>query len=48
MEKSGKRNTGWRGLGTRIEVLELDKLAGTKVGELADKVNALQVNDGGA
>lgn len=45
MDKSGRRSTGWRGLGTRVEVLELDKLTSTKVEALADEVNALKIDD---
>ena len=45
MDKSGRRNTGWRGLGTRVEVLELDKLTSAEVGALTNKVNALKIDD---
>ncbi|KAF8607544.1 type 2A phosphatase activator TIP41 [Ceratobasidium sp. AG-I] len=44
MDKSGKRTTGWRGLGTRVEVLELDKLTSAEVGALANEVNALKID----
>ena len=45
MDKSGRRTTGWRGLGTRVEVLELDKLTSAGVGALTNKVNALKIDD---
>lgn len=47
MDKSGRRTTGWRGLGTRVEVLELDKLTSTQVGVLVDEVNALKIDNKG-
>ncbi|QRV73012.1 Type 2A phosphatase-associated protein 41 [Ceratobasidium sp. AG-Ba] len=46
MDKSGKRGTGWKGLGTRIEVLELNKLADGSLESLVEKVDGLQVNSG--
>ncbi|KAG8697417.1 hypothetical protein FRC08_006541 [Ceratobasidium sp. 394] len=46
MDKSGKRGTGWKGLGTRVEVLELDKLVNIELEGLAGEVAALQVKDG--
>jgi hypothetical protein len=44
MNKSSKRSTGWKGLGTRVEVLDLNKLTGESVGELSRGINALKLN----
>lgn len=45
MDKSGKRTTGWKGLGTRVEVLELSKLASKAADELSSGVNALKLDE---
>ncbi|KAG9128273.1 hypothetical protein FRC07_001914 [Ceratobasidium sp. 392] len=45
MDKFGKRSTGWKGLGTRVEVLELDKVANAGMEGLAEKVKGLDVSD---
>ncbi|KAG8727272.1 hypothetical protein FRC12_022644 [Ceratobasidium sp. 428] len=45
MDKSGKRGTGWRGLGVRVEVLDLEKLTNVEVEALAEKVEELRVED---
>ncbi|GAB1519849.1 Tap42 interacting protein [Rhizoctonia solani] len=45
MDKSSRRSTGWRGLGTRIEVLDLNKLANEVEQELSSGVNALGLDE---
>ncbi|CCO28185.1 TIP41-like protein [Rhizoctonia solani AG-1 IB] len=44
MDKSSRRSTGWRGLGTRIEVLDLNKL-NKMDGELSSGINALRLDE---
>lgn len=45
MDKSGKRSTGWKGLGARVEVLDLSKLASEGVGEISTGIDGLKLNE---
>ncbi|EUC66537.1 type 2A phosphatase activator TIP41 [Rhizoctonia solani AG-3 Rhs1AP] len=45
MDKSSRRSTGWKGLGTRVEVLDLSKLVSQAEGELSGGINALRLVD---
>ncbi|KAJ1308905.1 hypothetical protein OPQ81_004590 [Rhizoctonia solani] len=45
MDKSSRRSTGWKGLGTQIEVLDLSKLVNRAEEKLSGGVNTLKLVD---